>query len=153
MKNNSHKAWLEEVQVVSSSRLSRSLSAFELAPLVDVILLLVVFSLMVTGFIYTPGIQVDLPTVSNSNIIRGKTLKFTVTKNEQIFIDDNATPVVINEAIISYLNDYKKLHPEGTVLIKADYNVRHGYLMKIMELIRNSGLKNIAFETISKNKN
>jgi len=152
MKNNPHKAWLEEVQVVSSTRLSRSLGAFELAPLVDVILMLVIFSLMVTGIIYTPGIQVDLPAVSESNIIRGRTLKLTVTKTEQVFINDDAAPVIIDEAILSYLNEYKKYHPEGTVLIKADYNVRHGYLMKLMELVRNSGLQKIAFETAPSTK-
>jgi len=152
MKDNPHKSWLEEVQVVSSSRLSRSLGAFELAPLVDVILMLVIFSLMVTGFIYTPGIQVDLPVVSKSNIIRGRTLNLTVTQKEQVYIDGEVAPVIIEEAILSYLNEYKKYHPEGTVLIKADYNVRHGYLMKLMELVRKSGLQKIAFETAPASK-
>ncbi len=152
MKFSPNKGWLEEVQVVSSSRLSRSLSAFELAPLVDVILMLVIFSLMVTGFIYTPGIRVDLPIAADSNIIRGRTLNLTITQNEKVFIEGEAAPIVIDEAILSYLLDYKKYHPDGVVLIKADYNVRHGYLLKILELVRKSGLHKIAFETSSECK-
>ncbi len=141
-----NRSWLEEVRLISSARLSRTLGAFELAPLIDVVLMLVIFSLMVTGFIYVPGMQIDLPTVTDPNAIRGRTLTLTVTREEQVYIEDAARPVALRETITSQLRDFCRHHPDGVVLIRADYNVRHGYLMQLMELVRDAGLRKIAFE-------
>lgn len=137
--------WLEEVRLITGSRRSRTLGAFELAPLIDVILMLVIFSLMVTGFIYQPGIQVDLPAISDPDAIKGRTLNLTVTREEQVYIGSDQTPVALREAISGRLISFYRLNPEGVVLIKADYNVRHGYLIELMELIRDSGLRKISF--------
>jgi biopolymer transport protein ExbD len=140
--------WLEEVRLITGTRRSRTLGAFELAPLIDVILMLVIFSLMVTGFIYQPGIQIDLPAVSDPDAIKGRTLNLTVTREEQVYIGSDQTPVALREAISARLISFYRLNPEGVVLIKADYNVRHGYLVELMELIRDSGLRKISFAGI-----
>ena len=137
--------WLDEVYAITSSRRSRTLGAFELAPLVDVILMLVIFSLMVTGFIYTPGVQVDLPVVSDPDAIKGRTLTLTVTREEQVYIQNELQPVALRDAISANLLSFYRLNPEGVVLIKADYNVRHGFLLELMGLIRDAGLRKIAF--------
>jgi biopolymer transport protein ExbD len=137
--------WLEEVRLITGTRRSRALGAFEMAPLVDVILMLVIFSLMVTGFIYQPGVQVDLPSVTDPDAVKGKPLTMTVTREEQVYIGNEQHPVAIREAISGQLLSFYRLNPEGVVLIKADYNVRHGYLMELMEMIRDSGLRKISF--------
>jgi len=141
-----NKSWLEEVRLISSSRQSRTLGAFELAPLVDVILMLVIFSLMVTGFIYTPGIQIDIPAVSNPNAIHGRTFTVTITKEEKIYIGNSESPVVSRDILVSQLKKFADQTREGIVILKADYNVKHGFLMKLMEDIRSANVRKIAFE-------
>jgi len=141
-----NKSWLEEVRLISSSRQSRTLGAFELAPLVDVILMLVIFSLMVTGFIYTPGIQIDIPTVSKPNAIHGRTFTVTITKGEKIYVGNSAEPVSSRELLLSQLKKFAEQTREGIVILKADYNVKHGFLMKLMEDIRSADVRKIAFE-------
>jgi biopolymer transport protein ExbD len=138
-------SWLEEVRLITSSRRSRALDAFEMAPLIDVILMLVIFSLMVTGFIYQPGIQVDLPAITDPDAVKGQPLTLTVTREEQVYIGSEQQPVALREAISSQLLSFYRLNPEGIVLIKADYNVRHGYLLELMEMIRDAGLRKISF--------
>ncbi|RLD10222.1 MAG: hypothetical protein DRI44_06550 [Chlamydiae bacterium] len=145
-----NKSWLEEVRLISSSRRSRTLGAYELAPLVDVILMLVIFSLMVTGFIYTPGIQVDLPAVSNPNAIHGRLFSVTITKNEQIYIKNSTTPVSSMDDLISQLKKFAEQTRDGIVVLKADSKVQHGFLMKLTENIRAAGVRKIAFETYKK---
>jgi len=141
-----NKSWLEEVRLISSSRRSRALGAFELAPLVDVILMLVIFSLMVTGFIYTPGIQVDVPAVSKPNVIQGRTFTVTITKGEEIYIENSEKPIVSMDDLTLQLEEFAERTREGIVVLKADYNVKHGFLMKLMENIRAAGVRKIAFE-------
>ena len=141
-----NKSWLEEVRLISGSRRSRALGAFELAPLVDVILMLVIFSLLVTGFIYTPGIQVDLPAVSKPNVIHGRTFTVTITKGEAIYIENSEEPIVSMDDLILQLKEFAERTRDGIVVLKADYNVKHGFLMKLMENIRSAGVRKIAFE-------
>ena len=100
---------------------------------------------MVTGFIYQPGVQVDLPSVTDPDAVKCKPLTMTVTREEQVYIGNEQHPVAIREAISGQLLSFYRLNPEGVVLIKADYNVRHGYLMELMEMIRDSGLRKISF--------
>jgi len=145
-----NKSWLEEVRLISGSRRSRTLGAFELAPLVDVILMLVIFSMMVTGFIYTPGIQVDIPAVSNPNAIRGRTFTITITKDEKVYINNSKEAVQSQEKLISQLKIFAEQTRGGVVILKADYDVKNGFLMKLMENIRSAGLKKIAFQGIKK---
>ena len=141
-----NKSWLEEVRLISSSRQSRTLGAFELAPLVDVILMLVIFSLMVTGFIYTPGIQIDIPAVSAPNAIRGRTFTVTITEGEKIYIGNSQEQVKSRDILLSQLKEFAGQTREGIVVLKADYNVKHGFLMKLMEDIRSADVRKIAFE-------
>ena len=139
------KRWLEEVYSVSAGRRGRTLGAFELAPLIDVMLMLVIFSLMVTGFIFQPGIQIDLPAMANPDPVRGRTLTLTVTRERQIYVNEDTRPLAMREALSAHLREFARHSPEGCVLIKADYAVSHGYLMQLMELIRDNGLRRIAF--------
>ena len=142
-----NKSWLEEVRLISSSRRSRTLGAFELAPLVDVILMLVIFSLMVTGFIYTPGIKVDLPAVSKPNALRGRTLTVTITSDEKIYLKNSSEPISSMENLISRLKKFAEQTRDGIVILKADTKVQHGFLMELMGKIRSAGVREIAFET------
>ena len=147
-----NKSWLEEVRLISSSRRSRALGAFELAPLVDVILMLVIFSLMVTGFIYTPGIQIDIPSISTPNVIQGRTFIITITKNEEIYIENSDKPIVSRKVLLSQLKEFAEQTREGIVLLRADCNVKHGFLMKLMEDIRSADVRKIAFEGVDNDK-
>lgn len=137
--------WYDEVRLISSAKQQRSLGAFELAPLIDVVLMLVIFSLMVTGFIYTPGIHVDLPHIKDGNAIRGKSYVLTLTADEKVYVQDEEEPIVLLEQVSAELQEFARQTSEGTVIIKADYAVRHGYLMRILALVRDAGIKSIAF--------
>jgi biopolymer transport protein TolR len=139
------KRWLDEIHSMSAARLSRTLGAFELAPLIDVMLMLVIFSLMVTGFIFEPGIQIDMPALANPDPVRGRTLTLTITRERQVYVNQAARPLAMRAALTSHLREFARHSPEGRVLIKADYAVSHGYLLQLMELIRDSGLRRIAF--------
>lgn len=142
-----NKSWLEEVRLISSSRRARTLGAFELAPFVDVVLMLVIFAMMVNGFIYTPGVQVNIPAVSKPNAIHGKTFVITITKDEKIYIGNSAAPVSSRENLISQIKEFGERTMGGVVVLKADYDVKHGFLIKLMEDVRSTGVRKIAFQS------
>jgi len=55
-------------------------------------------------------------------------------------------PVSSREILLSQLKKFAEQTREGIVILKADYNVKHGFLMKLMEDIRAADVRKIAFE-------
>lgn len=145
------RSWYEQVRQ-SSQRASLILGALDMAPLMDVALLLVIFALIMAGFVFQPAVYVELPTVARPDAARGRTLTLAITADEQVFVFDStfptreaARPILLRDALAARLSDFYHRDPDGLVLIKADYRVRHGVLLHIMEMIRDAGLRRIAF--------
>ena len=150
MTRNWHTAWQDRLG--TETRHSRTMGALDLAPLADVVLLLVIFALIANGFVYQPCVQIDLPAIDTPAAVRGRVLTLTVTAEEFVYVTDpsrppadQARPVVLREAIASLVADFARRHPDGTVLIKADANMRHSYLLQLLEVVRNAGIRQIAF--------
>ncbi|NLF39852.1 biopolymer transporter ExbD [bacterium] len=137
--------WRDEYVPSMPWHRSISIGAVDLAPVLNVVLLLVIFSLMATGFIYQPGVQIDIPVVRNPDAIRGRTLTLTITRDERVYVSGTAQPLVLREAILSQLREFKRHHPDGVVILRADSNVRHGFLLSLVEMVREAGLRRIAF--------
>jgi len=134
------------------SALGRTLGVLDLAPLANIVLLLVIFALVINGIVFQPGLKLNLPVIVAPSIIQGRVLTLTVTPEQRVYVDDparpaaeQARPVGLKEALVSVISEFGRRHPEGTVLIKADVNVRHGYLLELMEMIRDAGIRQIAF--------
>lgn len=145
------KSWYEQAGQ-TSQRAALILGALDMAPLIDVALLLVIFALIMSGFVFQPGVQVELPAVAQPDAVRGRTLTITITADEQVLVHDSAMPpreaarpLVLRDALAARLSEFYHRDPDGLVLIKADYRVRHGVLLQIMEMIRDAGLRRIAF--------
>ena len=139
------KNWRDGILIVARTPHALTLSAYDLAPFMNVALMLVMFALMVSGFVYQPGIEVDVPLVHNPDAIRGRTLALTITKEEQVYLADSPQPLVLREAIVAHLRDFYRRHPDGVVVLRADAAVRHGFLLQMLELIRDTGLRRISF--------
>jgi len=145
------KSWYEEAGK-TSQRATQVLGALDMAPLIDVALLLVIFALLMSGFVFQPGVQVELPAVAQPDAVRGRTLTVTITADEQVLVHDGALlprdaarPLVLRDALAARLSEFYHRDPDGLVVINADYRVRHGVLLQIMEMIRDAGLRRIAF--------
>ncbi len=143
--------WYEQTGS-ARQRATQVLGALDMAPLIDVALLLVIFALVMSGFVFQPGVQVELPAAAQPDAVRGRILTVTITADEQVLVQDSALPapdaarpLVLRDALAARLGEFYHRDPDGTVVINADYRVRHGYLLQIMEMIRDAGLRRIAF--------
>jgi biopolymer transport protein ExbD len=142
---------LHAMDYATVSHLPRPLGIFDLAPLIDVLLMLVIFALMASGFVFPFGVRIDLPEVADADVLRGAACTLTVTREERIFLKDpgrapaeQALPLD-TEALRSNLGEFQRGNPDGIVVINADVDVRHGHLLQVLEIVRDSGLRHIAF--------
>jgi biopolymer transport protein ExbD len=69
----------------------RPISAFSLASLTDIVLLLLIFFLLTSSFVTQYGLRVTLPQVSDTAALEQQYVAVTLTDDGRFFVDDAET--------------------------------------------------------------
>ncbi|MFH1414793.1 MAG: biopolymer transporter ExbD [Elusimicrobiota bacterium] len=115
-----------------------------MAPMADVVFLLLIFFMLTSSFVLEPGINVDLPrAVTAEDQIRQKHV-LTITRDRSLLLDQD---VVSFATLPRVLED--TFAGEGTklLIIRADRNVPHGLVVKALDISRQSGVTELAIAT------
>ena len=114
----------------------------DIAPMIDIVFQQLIYFMLTSSFVLSPGIQVRLPKASTAKSLSASNLVVTLTKDHVIYW---------NEEVISLKELRKKLEAGGVkaVLIRAD---RHAYVDKLIELwdlCRDTGHQEVHIATLS----
>ncbi|ORJ63646.1 biopolymer transporter ExbD [Geothermobacter hydrogeniphilus] len=128
-----------------SSRRGSEEPKVDMTPMVDVVFLLLIFFMISTTFVETPGIDVNLPKSS---------LEVTEKKPQEIkvFIDARGK-IVIDEKQVSLKGLKERLKAMGaktaetTFVLMADRDVRHGRVVEVMDAAKEAGFVQLAIAT------
>jgi biopolymer transport protein ExbD len=127
---------------------SRARSAtLNLTPLIDVVLVLIVFFLMTTTFVLAPGIKVDLPP--------GRTMQRTSDSDALVVITQDGTVYYQNERVDLQtlhvaLSQAQQQHLGLRLVIQADKSAQHGRVVEVMDMAKGMGIDRLAIATASK---
>ena len=117
----------------------------DVTPLIDIIFQLVLFFMVSTTFVTSPGIEVDLPRSSSDTILRERDdINLWVTSEGSVFVDD--APVDWS-TLQGALQQAATANPSTLIIIKADRDVDHGRVVAVMDLARSLGLNRLAIAT------
>jgi biopolymer transport protein ExbD len=117
----------------------------DIAPLIDVMFLLLIFFMLTSNFVVQPGIRVSLPKAVSSEVIRSENLAVTLTGQDLLFL--NEEPVTMQELVPRIRQAAQE---NKTVLLKADTNASLGRVVEIWDLCRESGIPQINIATNEK---
>ena len=112
----------------------------DVAPLVDVILLLLIFFLLTSTFVFQPGIVVDPPSPGQSKGGVSDTryvITATTGATPQIFFNDRTTDLAKLRVEMGRL---AKSEPRAVVVIRADRDLRHGVVAQLLDCVVQNGL-------------
>ncbi len=125
---------------------SRSEEVFiNLIPLVDVVLLLLIFFMLSTAFVtIRQGIKVDLPTTTTPQEKIEESIVVSITKYNQLYIGKEE---VKEEDLVTLLKEEMKKRKEALILVNADKDVRHGQVVRVMDLARQAGARKLGIVT------
>ena len=127
------------------SRPRRVESTVDVTPLIDIIFQLVLFFMVSTTFVTSPGIEVDLPRSSADTVLRDNDdVSVLVTEEGAVFVDER--PVSF-EGLTAALDRVAADNPNTLVMLKADRGVEHGRVVAIMDAARARGLTRLAIAT------
>lgn len=116
--------------------------------LVDVVLVLLII-FMITAPMMQSGVDIKLPKSSESPRDVSSSIIVSITKDQQISIDNYKIPMNQFEMRLKTIREVKKFRP---VYIRADEKVPYGVVMKIMSKIKKLGIQNVGLVTEPESK-
>jgi biopolymer transport protein ExbD len=126
-----------------------AMSAINVTPLVDVILvLLIVFMITVPVIVGSARVKIDVPeTTSVEPEPEQLPLVFALKRNEEgkntLYLNENP----IDEAGVSKMFGGSKLNKDQAVSLSADRTIPYGEVMKVIDMLESLGLKKLSLDT------
>lgn len=116
----------------------------DIAPLVDVVFLLLIFFLLTSQFIKQPGMKIELPEAKYARPQDKMDIVVAVTKKEDLFL--NGISVTMEE-LPSRLWDILENNPRKIVIIKADKGVKLQPVVTIMDIAKRCRAEGVTIST------
>lgn len=122
-----------------------------LLPLIDVILLLLIFFMISSTFVVQPGIRINLPKASLAERKEIEDVTLILTENEILYLNNEK---VAFSNLWGKLVDAFRRRPDFMLVIKADKEVPHGRVVEVMDIAKQAGVSRLAIATLpEKRKN
>ena len=122
----------------------RFMSEINVTPFVDVMLVLLII-FMVTAPMMMQGVEVNLPQTTTKNIkTKEDPLILTVNRQGEIFLENYSVKLEDLESKVKQVFKYRR---DKEILLRADKEVTHGYIMKVVASIKNAGIGKLGMVT------
>lgn len=122
------------------------INAINVTPLVDIMLVLLVIFMVASAYIVKDAIEVELPQASTSSETTDLTLAIVLDQEGRLFL--NGAPAN-EDAIAGACRDALTKNPNSQAIIAADDGVRHGQVIRLIDLVRSNGLTKFAINVKS----
>jgi biopolymer transport protein ExbD len=118
-----------------------------LVPLIDVLLMTLIFLVITTSFSKEAHLRINLPEASVPKTITGETLRIAIDAQGRYYINDlqllKATPEVLSNAMLQAADGRK----DPVIIIHADAKTPHEAVIRVMDTARRLGYPHLTFAT------
>ncbi len=119
------------------------ISAINVTPFVDVVLVLLVIFMVTAPMLMQDSIGIKLPKASSADKKVTSKLGVAITRQGQFLL--NGEPVS-PETITTRVKQALASDPETQALISADAEARHGDVVRAIDLIKSAGMNHFAIQ-------
>ena len=121
-----------------------------LVPLIDVMMVILIFLMITTTYSKYSELQLNLPTAEGEKQLeRPNEINVLVNAQGQYVVNRSATPFTTIEALADTLRRAALNQKDPIIVISADANATHQAVVRVMEAARVAGLSQITFTTQS----
>ena len=117
-----------------------------LIPMIDVVFQLVIFFMVSSTFIITPGISLVLPSSSTSEPVLMSRLVITVASREEIYLNKEQHSLATLDSRLQAMSTQEKEEIK-TVVLEGDQSISYRLTIEILDLLRRNGFKGINLRT------
>ena len=123
----------------------------ELIPLIDVVFQLVIFFMVSTTFILTPGISLVLPQAKSSEPVAMTRLVVSIVSSDEVYLNKDRYTVKGLSQKLAELTEEEREEIK-TVVIEGDSNVSYSLMIDVLDVLRMNGFKGVNLRTREENE-
>jgi biopolymer transport protein ExbD len=129
------------------SRAKPEVFAFQIAPMVDILLVLLVFFIVTWNFALNENeLDVKIPNASKAKPTEQYVGQVVVNVKSDGSMVFNRRPISPAD-LESKLTELAKLYPDQAVILRGDQNVKYDYIVKALDIFRSANIWNVLFAT------
>lgn len=120
----------------------------DLIPMIDVVFQLVVFFMVSSTFVMTPGIALDLPESTSSESVVLNRLVVTVASASEVYLNREQVPLAELDQRLREMTE--NLDPEDAMsaVIEGDREIPYETLVRVLDVLRRNGYRGVALRTL-----
>jgi biopolymer transport protein ExbD len=120
---------------------------FQIAPMVDILLVLLVFFIVTWNFALSENeLDVKIPNASKAKPTEQYVGQVVVNVRADGTLVFNRQPIAPDE-LQKKLTDLAKLYPDQAVILRGDERVDYGHIAKVLDMCSAANIWNVAFAT------
>lgn len=122
----------------------------DLIPMIDVVFQLVVFFMVSSTFILTPGIALDLPRGTSSEPVVMDRLVVTVAAEDEFYLNRERYDLAGLYAQLAAVAEEQADRPGVmSVVIEGDRNVPYNLMIQVLDALRRNGFRAVNLRTLA----
>jgi biopolymer transport protein ExbD len=129
------------LNITAARKSRRRALELNMAPLIDMVFILLIFFLVTTSFIKETGVQISRPAASTAVSEEKTNILIGITKDNRIFMDKREIDI---RSVRANVERALAENPEGGVVIVADKESSTGITIEVMDGCKLAGAKNLA---------
>jgi biopolymer transport protein ExbD len=115
----------------------------DMVPMVDCIMVLLIFLMISSAFVNDPGIEVQKPDVSGTQLNEQNSLLIAIAADNRIFFDGQQ----VNPDQIAVLVKQAAVGRSPSLIIRADRASNHGVFAEVYAEAKRAGIQHVQFAT------
>jgi len=123
------------------------ISGINIAPLVDVVLVLLIIFMATAPLIHKRAIKVNVPKAAHTERKATATVRIAFDENKKLFLENDP---VTREELKFHLVSLVKADPLVHVALLADQTIPYGDVVEVLDIVRGAKVKKLALEVRSK---
>ena len=120
-----------------------------LIPLIDVLLMTLIFLLVTTSFSNEARLRLQLPEAASSTAMESATLRIAIDANGQYFIGNKQLLNASVETLRAAMQQGAGGRKDPVIVIQADRKTPHEAVIRVLDVSRRLGFTHITFATQS----
>ncbi|MEW6259290.1 MAG: biopolymer transporter ExbD [Thermodesulfobacteriota bacterium] len=125
-------------------RRKRRHSHIDIAPLVDVVFLLLLFFMLTFNMALDRSISIRLPQSTSSEDLSASRIVLVITREGEVSIQGQTVSL---QALATILREQPSWRPDIPIHIRSDREVPVGLLVSVIDAVRHSGSRNFQIVT------
>ncbi|MFW5995017.1 MAG: ExbD/TolR family protein [Spirochaetia bacterium] len=119
----------------------------DLVPLIDVVFQLVIFFMVSSTFVMTPGLDLDLPESGSADTISMTNLVISVRSSDELYLNEEQYDLEgLSEALAEIDGSDEEEQPQS-IVVEGDSSVQYDLMIAVLDVLRENGFRGASLRT------